>query len=186
MSNKKYYVFILSFLIFITLISGVYGLEENKIKQADNLVSLEEMSIQERIDFLNQKINEKNLSWVAGETSMSKLSKEERRARLGLIKPPFQKQNAGIETNYVTLPLSASYPSSLDWRNKDGNDWISSIKDQGSCGSCWAFSSVAVVESRAKIELNKPSYNIDLSEQDVISCNTGRLPGRDGCSRLIR
>jgi len=173
MSNKKYYVFILSFLIFIALISGVYGLEENKIKQADNLVSLEEMSIQERIDFLNQKINEKNLSWVAGETSMSKLPKEERRARLGLIKPPFQKQNAGIETNYITSPLSASYPSSLDWRNKDGNDWISPIKDQGECGACWAFSSVAVVESRAKIELNKPSYNIDLSEQDVVSCNTG-------------
>jgi len=173
MSNKKYYVFILSFLIFIALISGVYGLEENKIKQADNLVSLEEMSIQERIDFLNQKINEKNLSWVAGETSMSKLPKEKRRARLGLIKPPFQKQNAGIETNYITSPLSASYPSSLDWRNKDGNDWISPIKDQGECGACWAFSSVAVVESRAKIELNKPSYNIDLSEQDVVSCNTG-------------
>jgi flagellar biosynthesis/type III secretory pathway chaperone len=89
MSNKKYYVFILSFLLFITLISGVCGLEENKIKQTDNLVSLEEMSIQERIEFLNQKINEKDLSWVAGETSMSKLSKEERRARLGLIKPPF-------------------------------------------------------------------------------------------------
>ena len=173
MSNKKYYVFVLSFLLFITLISGVCGLEENKIKQADNLVSLEEMSIQERIEFLNQKINEKNLSWVAGETSMSKLSKEERRARLGLIKSPFQKQNTGIETNYLTLPLSASYPSSLDWRNKDGNDWISPIKDQGECGACWAFSSVAVVESRAKIELNKPSYNIDLSEQDVVSCNTG-------------
>jgi len=73
----------------------------------------------------------------------------------------------------VTLPLSVSYLSSLDWRNKDGNNWISPIKDQGECGACWAFSSVAVVEARAKIELNKPSYNIDLSEQDVVSCNTG-------------
>lgn len=173
MSNKKYYVFVISFLFLITLISGVYGLEEKKIKQADNLVSLDEISVQERIGVLNQKIREKNLSWVAGETSMSKLSKEERRARLGLIKPPFQKQNTGIETNYGTLPLSASYPSSLDWRNKDGNDWISPIKNQGGCGSCWAFSSVAVVEARAKIELNKSSYNIDLSEQDVVSCNTG-------------
>ena len=180
MSNKKYYVFVLSFLLFITLVSGVCGLEENKIKQAHNLVSLEEMNIKERIEFLNQKINEKNLSWVAGETSMSKLSKEERRARLGLIKPPFQKQNAGIETNYVTSPLSASYPSSLDWRNKDGNDWISPIKDQGECGACWAFSSVAVVEARTKIELNNPSYNIDLSEQDVISCSTGDGSCSDG------
>ncbi len=172
MSNKRYYVFVISFLLLITLIGGVYGLEEMKIKQADNLVSLDEMSVQERIGVLNQKIKEKNLSWVAGETSMSKLSKEERRARLGFIKPPFQKQNAGIETNYVTYPLSTSYPSSLDWRNKDGNNWISPIKDQIGCGSCWAFAGVGVLESKAKIDLNNSGYSIDLSEQDGISCNT--------------
>jgi len=91
MSNKKYYVFILSFLIFIALISGVYGLEENKIKQADNLVSLEEMSIQERIDFLNQKINEKNLSWVAGETSMSKVTQRRKKGEVGFNQTPFSK-----------------------------------------------------------------------------------------------
>ena len=56
MSNKKYYVFVISFLFLITLISGVYGLEEKKIKQADNLVSLDEISVQERIGVLNQKM----------------------------------------------------------------------------------------------------------------------------------
>ncbi len=54
MSNK-YYVFVISFLLLITLISGVYGLEEKIIKQADNL-SLDEMSVQERIELLNQKM----------------------------------------------------------------------------------------------------------------------------------
>jgi hypothetical protein len=77
MSNNKYYVYLISLLLLISFISGVYGLEENKTKQAENQVSLDEMSAQERIVFLNNKIAEKNLSWVAGETSMSKLSKEE-------------------------------------------------------------------------------------------------------------
>lgn len=58
---------------------------------------------------------------------------------------------------------SAGAPSTvLDWRDNSGN-WVSPIKDQGGCGSCWAFGSVAVVESKAKIDLNTASYNIDLS-----------------------
>ena len=165
MSNKKYYIFILSFLLFITLTSGVNGLEENKIKQADNLVSLEEMSIQERIDFLNQKINEKNLSWVAGETSMSQLSKDETKRMLGYVRNETDKLN----TKQSQLTSLGTPPSSVDWRDKNGN-WVTPVKNQGFCGYCWVFSSVAVVESRAKIDLNNPSYIIDLSEQDVASC----------------
>ena len=165
MSNKKYYLFALSFLIFITLISGVNGLEENKIKQTDNLVSLEEMSIQERIDFLNQKINEKNLSWVAGETSMSQLSKDETKRMLGYVRNETDKLN----TKQSQLTSLGTPPSSVDWRDKNGN-WVTPVKNQGFCGYCWVFSSVAVVESRAKIDLNNPSYSIDLSEQDVASC----------------
>jgi len=165
MSNNKYYLVVLSFLLFITLTSGVNGLEENKIKQADNLVSLEEMSVQERIDFLNQKINEKNLSWVAGETSMSQLSKDETKRMLGYVRNQTDKLN----TKQSQLTSLGTPPSSVDWRDKNGN-WVTPVKNQGFCGYCWVFSSVAVVESRAKIDLNNPSYSIDLSEQDVASC----------------
>lgn len=60
--------------------------------------------------------------------------------------------------------------SSFDWRDNNGN-WITQIRDQGRCGSCWAFSAVGVVESRININLNNENYDLDLSEQDLVSCS---------------
>ncbi|NIM47594.1 MAG: DUF333 domain-containing protein, partial [Candidatus Aenigmarchaeota archaeon] len=77
-----------------------------------------------------------------------------------------------------TKSLLKSYPSSLDWRNKDGQNWITSIKDQGGCGACWAFSTTGVVESKININLNDPNFDKDLSEQYLVSCDSAN----DGCS----
>ncbi|OQX89462.1 MAG: hypothetical protein B6D65_03095, partial [candidate division Zixibacteria bacterium 4484_93] len=64
--------------------------------------------------------------------------------------------------------------ASLDWRNKDGHNWVTPIRDQGDCGSCWAFSVVGTEESQILIGLNKPGMRttLDLSEQFVVSCES--------------
>ena len=70
-------------------------------------------------------------------------------------------------------PLSGdSYglPPSFDWRNVDGKDYTTSVKDQEDCGSCWAFAAMASLESVIKIEKQNPSHYIDLSEQYLVSC----------------
>ena len=72
-------------------------------------------------------------------------------------------------------------PSSYDWRDKDGKDWTTPIKDQGNCGSCYAFGSYAAMESCIKIVSNKPSLSIDLSEQFMVSCGKDWVDGIDGC-----
>jgi hypothetical protein len=61
-------------------------------------------------------------------------------------------------------------PTSFDWRSEGDKDWTTPIKDQGQCGSCYAFGSYAVMEACIKIKSNKPSINIDLSEQYMVSC----------------
>jgi hypothetical protein len=43
-------------------------------------------------------------------------------------------------------------PSSVDWRSRFGQNWITSIRDQNPCNSCWAFAGVALVESMVRIE----------------------------------
>ena len=56
-------------------------------------------------------------------------------------------------------------PSSFDWRALGGT---TPVKNQGGCGSCWAFSTVAPLECNILI---KDGVVVDLSEQWLLSCN---------------
>ena len=58
------------------------------------------------------------------------------------------------------------YDPAFDWRDS-GN--VTPADDQGSCGSCWAFASVGALESKILIA---GGSQYDLSEQQVISCNS--------------
>lgn len=68
---------------------------------------------------------------------------------------------------------SLPVPNSLDWRTKMGDQCpgITRIKDQANCGSCWVFGAVEVMEDRACIG-SGGSMHLDLSEQDVVSCDS--------------
>lgn len=59
-------------------------------------------------------------------------------------------------------------PTSFDWRNNNGN-WLTPVKDQGGCGSCWAFSAVGSAEAALEIAAVNPNLNPDLSEQYLVS-----------------
>jgi cathepsin F len=72
-------------------------------------------------------------------------------------------------TSGVTAPHydTSNLPDSFDWRTKNV---VTPVKDQGMCGSCWAFSTVATVESAWAIKTGKL---LSLSEQEVVDCSKG-------------
>jgi len=71
--------------------------------------------------------------------------------------------------------IRAPAPASVDWV-KAGK--VTPIKDQGQCGSCWAFSSTGSIEADYAIENN--AAPISLSEQQLVDCSTAF--GNQGCN----
>ena len=69
----------------------------------------------------------------------------------------------------IITGFSVGAPPSFDWRDADGENWITPVKNQGYCGSCWAFAAVGSVESKANIVMNDPDFDLDLSEQYLVS-----------------
>jgi len=66
-------------------------------------------------------------------------------------------------------PITEAPPPSFDWRDQNGVNWMTSVKNQGGCGSCWAFSTVGVVESAYNIQSGNPDMDLDLSEEYLVS-----------------
>lgn len=71
-----------------------------------------------------------------------------------------------------------SYPVEYDWRaaTKPGlapGNYVTPIRDQGQCGSCVSFGSVAALESAALIRDATPGYEFDRSEAFLFFCHEG-------------
>ena len=80
--------------------------------------------------------------------------------------------------SFGCVPFSSSAsnaPSSIDWRNKGV---VTSVKDQGQCGSCWTFSATGAVEGAWAIAKGQL---IDLSEEQLVEC-AGIKYGSMGCN----
>lgn len=85
----------------------------------------------------------------------------------GLKVPTEQKRN---EATITSLGQSAS----VDWRTKGA---VNPVKDQGQCGSCWAFSATSAIESSLFLKQGKL---LNLAEQQMVDCSGST--GNYGCN----
>lgn len=121
--------------------------------------------IDEEIEAIQKKIDEKGYHWTAGRTSVMELSQDERQNLRGLVIPEwYDDWFKGAEK--LTAPPGMVFPPVFDWRDSAG---VTPARNQRNCGSCWAFGALAALESMAKIYVGT---ELDLSEQQILSCKS--------------
>jgi len=115
-------------------------------------------------DNMINEINAANGGWIAERNARFEgMTMDEARQLLGAV--PFPAPKHKIDT----IPLR-DVPDTFDSR-KQWPNCIHVIRDQGQCGSCWAFGATESLEDRLCIVTNG-AQNVQLSEQTMVSCDT--------------
>lgn len=100
-----------------------------------------------------------------GVTQFSDLTEKEFKLYLGLKKP-----EKAPQWPQAVIP-NISIPDAFDWRDHNA---VTPVKNQGACGSCWAFSVTGNIEGQWAVQRNQL---LSLSEQEIVDCDTDD----DGC-----
>jgi len=138
-----------------------------------------------QVQSLNEQIQTDSLDWTASVNKFSTMSASQRTQYIMSSSTYAQAQasipstvavntiagsdNTIMPVNPDISPTTMDLPVSFDWRNTPGK--ITTVKNQGSCGSCWAFANVGMIEARYNIVYHQYNPNFDLSEQEILSCS---------------
>lgn len=79
-----------------------------------------------------------------------------------LVNPPLPMPATLEQKVHVSL-----LPENFDWRDVNGVNYVTPVRDQASCGSCYTFASMAQLESRVRIATHN-------ERQDIFSTQVGK------------
>lgn len=117
-----------------------------------------------------KQINSSQKSYTVGLNKFADLTDEEAQVKYMGYRPSTEKRNY---VEFSTEEL-AQAPTSVDWRTKG---IVAAVKNQGQCGSCWAFSAVAALEGA----MAQSSGSLQtFAEQQLVDCST--FYGNHGCN----
>ncbi|ESO10294.1 hypothetical protein HELRODRAFT_91967 [Helobdella robusta] len=120
-----------------------------------------------------EKINSDSsiLWWAAPYEKFEKMTVNDMKSITGghntkKLRPP--KLNKQPNTNDNNIP---DLPDNWDWRNVSGVNYVTPVRNQAVCGSCYAFSSVGMCESRLAIATGN-QVKVIFSPQDILDCSS--------------
>ncbi|KAK9877570.1 hypothetical protein WA026_018674 [Henosepilachna vigintioctopunctata] len=97
-----------------------------------------------------------------GPTQFADMTRKEFSKRLGYRADLRSENEIGFQQ--AKIP-DINLPDSFDWRDKNA---VTEVKNQGSCGSCWAFSVTGNIEGQYAIKTNQL---LEFSEQELVDCD---------------
>ncbi|XP_038123906.1 dipeptidyl peptidase 1 [Cyprinodon tularosa] len=122
------------------------------------------------LDFIDL-INTVQSSWKAvayPEHEMYTLKELHYRAGGPASRIPVRVRPAPVEAGLAKM--AAALPEHWDWRNINGVSFVSPVRNQASCGSCYSFATMGMLEARVRILTNNSDAPV-LSPQQVVSCS---------------
>ncbi|KAJ3693986.1 hypothetical protein LUZ60_009466 [Juncus effusus] len=113
----------------------------------------------ENVEYINEFNKAKNRTYTLAINQFTDLTNAEFVALVGRAKLHYEGSKPSVNLTDTVPP-----PDSVDWRDKGA---VTPVKNQKTCGSCWAFAPVAAIESLVQI---KTQQLISLSEQEILDC----------------
>ncbi|KAF2554526.1 hypothetical protein F2Q68_00017218 [Brassica cretica] len=126
----------------------------------------------DNVKFVQEHNSVPNQSYELGLTRFSDLTNEEFRAIY--LRSKMERTRDSVKSERYLHNVGDTLPDEIDWRAKGA---VVPVKDQGSCGSCWAFSAIGAVEGINQI---KTGELVSLSEQELVDCDTSYNNGCGG------
>lgn len=127
----------------------------------------------ENLEFIHTHNQNANRTFTLGITQFADLTTEEFITRnLGTFVAPARVTC----TDMPIEDIDSENEAEVDWRDRGV---VNPVKDQGQCGSCWAFAATSVAESAWAIHVEEL---LVLSEQELVDCSSGRPYFNLGCN----
>jgi cathepsin L len=143
-----------------------------KVKYNKNYLSATESSMREAIFnknvlYINTHNSNPKNTYTLGMNQFGDLTNAEFQAKYLVKMNATRLGEAFVQGNEVD-------PTEVDWRTKG---YVTPIKDQGQCGSCWSFSATGSIEGA---HFKSTGKLVSFSEQNLVDCSTKE--GNQGCN----